>query len=158
MERINKIYVILGLVITLALFFVIAAQADEEDQATTITFSAPVEVPGKVLPPGTYLFKLADDGSDSNVVEIFHSDDNKLYATLETVPTERQNLTADTAITLVDQGSGNPEALLKWFYPGRETGNEFVYPGQQQKELAQDAQRTILAGTNTSYSQDLAGE
>jgi hypothetical protein len=158
MERINKLYMIIGLVITFGLFFAIAAQADEEDEATTVTFSGPVEIPGQVLSPGTYLFKLADEGNDPNVVMIFNSEGTKLYATLETIPTERAKVTGDTAITLVAQGSGNPEALLKWFYPGRETGIEFMYPGHEEKQLALDTQHTILAGANTTDSETLKGE
>ena len=36
------------------------AYADEWDQKTIFTFSAPVEIPGQVLGAGTYVFKLAD--------------------------------------------------------------------------------------------------
>jgi hypothetical protein len=158
MEKINKLYVIIGLVIAFGLFFEIAAHADEFDEATTITFSAPVQIPGKVLPPGTYLFKLADTESDSNLVHIFNSDGTVLYGTVQTIPTERQQPTGDTAITLAEQGSGKPDALLKWFYPGRLTGNEFMYHGDREKELAQDVQRTILADANNSNSDAQAGD
>ena len=36
----------------------VRANADQWDKKTTVTFNAPVEVPGKVLPAGTYVFKL----------------------------------------------------------------------------------------------------
>ena len=36
------------------------AKADEWNQKTIFTFSGPVEIPGQVLSPGTYVFKLAD--------------------------------------------------------------------------------------------------
>jgi hypothetical protein len=36
------------------------AEADTWDQLTYFTFSAPVEIPGTILPAGTYSFKLAD--------------------------------------------------------------------------------------------------
>jgi hypothetical protein len=41
-----------------------AVRADAWDQKTVFTFSAPVEVPGQLLPAGTYVFKLADSSSD----------------------------------------------------------------------------------------------
>ena len=41
-----------------------SAKADEWNKKTVVTFSAPVEVPGKVLPEGTYVFKLADSQSN----------------------------------------------------------------------------------------------
>jgi len=47
------------------------ATADEWDQKTVFTFSGPVEIPGQVLPAGTYVFKLADSPSDRNIVQVF---------------------------------------------------------------------------------------
>ncbi len=36
----------------------VLAQADMWDRQTTITVNKSIEVPGAVLPPGTYVFKL----------------------------------------------------------------------------------------------------
>lgn len=55
------------------------AVADEWDQKTTVTFSQPVEIPGQVLPAGTYVFKLADSMSDRNIVQVYNSEENHLY-------------------------------------------------------------------------------
>ena len=148
--KISKRYIAVGMIIAFTLFFELAAHADESNQATTITFSQPIQIPGQILPAGTYSFKLLDSNSDPNVVQIFNSDQTHLYATLQTVATERQDPTGDTAITLAEQGGGKPDALLKWFYPGRDTGHEFVYSGHQEKQLAQDTQQTIVANQPTN--------
>jgi hypothetical protein len=129
--KINKSYIVIGLIIAFSLFFELAAHADEFDQATTITFNEPIQVPGQVLPAGTYLFELADHGSEPNVVQIFSSDHIFLYGTFLTVATERQEPTSDTAVTLAEPESGGTPVLVKWFYPGRYTGNEFVYSRQK---------------------------
>jgi hypothetical protein len=150
MEKINKLYMIFGLAIAFGLFFGIAANADEMDEATKMTFSAPVQIPGRVLPAGSYLFKLADTEPNLNMVRIFNADGTKLYGTVETIPAERLEPTGDTTVTLAEQGSGKPDALRTWFYPGRLMGNEFVYPGREEKELTHDAQHTILAGAKTT--------
>ncbi len=146
-----------GMIIAFTLFFELAAHADESNQATTITFSQPIQIPGQILPAGTYSFKLLDSNSDPNVVQIFNSDQTHLYATLQTVATERQDPTGDTAITLAEQGGGKPDALLKWFYPGRDTGHEFVYSGQQEKQLAQDTQQTIVANQQPTSDSETTG-
>ena len=148
--KINLRYIAVGMIIAFTLLFELAAHADESDQATKITFSQPIQIPGQILPAGTYSFKLLDSNSDPNVVEIFNSDQTHLYATLQTVATEREDPTGDTALTLAEQGAGRPDALLKWFYPGRETGHEFVYSEQQEKQLAQDTQQTIVANQPTN--------
>ncbi len=74
--KINKGYIAVGLIIAFALFFELGAHADESDQATTITFSQPIQIPGQVLPAGTYLFKRADGNIDQNVVQVFNARQN----------------------------------------------------------------------------------
>jgi hypothetical protein len=143
--KINKGYIAIGLVIAFALFFELAAHADESDEATFMSFSAPVQIPGHVLPAGTYLFELADRGSEPNVVQVFSSDRTVLYGTFLTVSTQRQNPTGDTTVTLAEPESGGTPVLVKWFYPGRDIGNEFLYSKPTEKELARDSQQTIVA-------------
>ena len=155
--KINKGYIVAGLIIAFSLFFELAAHADEFDQATTITFSQPIQIPGQVLPAGSYLFKLANTDSDRNMVQIFNADRTVLYATLQTVPTERQEPTGHTMVALAEQGAGQKDVLLKWFYPGNETGNEFLYSKQKEKELAQDKQQTIVANQATVSNSDIGG-
>lgn len=67
----------------------VRANADQWDKKTTVTFSAPVEVPGKVLPAGTYVFKLLDSPSERHIVQIYDADQRKLYATILAVPDYR---------------------------------------------------------------------
>lgn len=155
--KIQKGYVIVGLIIAFALFFELAAHADESDLNTTITFSQPIQIPGQVLPAGTYVFRLADPRDSQNVVEIFNSDRTDLYATVQTITAERVHPTDDTAVTLAKQGPGKPDALLKWFYPGREVGNEFVYSKQEEKALAQGTQQTIVANQPTARNSETSG-
>jgi hypothetical protein len=142
----NKGYFLIGLIIASVLFFEVAAHADEYDLTTKLTFSQPIQIPGKVLPAGTYLFKLANNTSDRHIVQVLNSDGMVLYATLMAIPTERREPSGESVVTLAEQGNGRPEALLKWFYPGETTGNEFVYSKQVEKQLAQDRQQTVEAG------------
>jgi hypothetical protein len=142
---IRKTYIIIGLIITFAAFFELGAHADELDQTTILTFNQPIQIPGQVLPAGTYVFRLANSDSDRDLVQVFGSDQTHLYATFQTVPTERQNPTDDTSITFAQQGAGNPDGLLKWFYPALLTGHAFVYSKQEENELAQERQQVVVA-------------
>jgi hypothetical protein len=146
----NKGYIILGLIIAFTLFFELAAHADVQDQTTTMTFSQPIQVPGQILPAGTYLFRLANPDFGQDIVRIYNSDGTSLIATLQTIPTERREPTGDVAVTLAEQGAGKPDVLLTWFYPGLETGHEFVYSKEKEKELAQDRQQTIVGNQPTT--------
>jgi len=143
--KINKLYIILGLIIAFGFIYELAAHADESNQATTITFNQPVQIPGQLLPAGTYVFRLANNDSSHNVVQILNSDRTHVLATLDTIATDRQEPTGHSVITLAEQGASKPDVLLKWFYPGNLTGNEFRYSDQTERELALAEQETIVA-------------
>ena len=102
------------------------AAADEWDKRTTLTFSEAVEVPGKVLPAGTYVFQLADSPSCRHIVQVFDSR-GRILATMLTVSTDRRTATDDTRITFAEQPAGAPPPVKKWFYPGQRGGEEFIY-------------------------------
>ena len=78
----NMKSVLLGLVIAIVSSTALpTASADGSNKQTIVTFSQAVEVPGRTLPAGTYVFKLANIGLDPDMVEIFTADRlNKLAA------------------------------------------------------------------------------
>src|SRR3984893_11430132 len=137
--KIKKVALLIGFAIASVLFLEVVAHADEADQSTQITFSQAIEIPGKILPAGTYLFKLADP-NDLNLVDIFNSEGTRLYATLQTVTAERSRPTGDTVVVLAEPPDGRPETLVKWFYPGNPSGHELVYSKQEEQQLAEDRQ------------------
>ncbi|HEY1755431.1 MAG TPA: hypothetical protein VGG72_08545 [Bryobacteraceae bacterium] len=106
----------------------VRATADEWDKKTTVTFNAPVEVPGTVLPAGTYVFKLLNSPSDRHIVQIYDADEKKLYATILAVPDYRLKPTDKPVLRFEERPSGQPEALEAFFYPGDNFGQQFVYP------------------------------
>ena len=119
----------LGLMIALAGCVLLPyAKADEWNKETNVTLSAPTEIPGQILPPGTYVFKLADSQSDRHIVQIFTQDQSQIIATIQAIPAYRLEPTGDTVITFQERPSGSPEAIGRWFFPGDLNGVGFVYP------------------------------
>src|SRR5262245_48418215 len=90
------------------------ADAEQWDKETVVTFSNPVEVPGKVLSAGTYVFKLASSQSDRQIVQIFTQDQRNVLATIQAVPDYRLNPTDKSVISFEERPSGQPEALRSW--------------------------------------------
>jgi hypothetical protein len=127
-----------------------SAKADEQNRKTTITFSGPVEIPGVhlvgygILPAGTYVFKILDSKSDRHIVQIFSKDELTIYATILAIPNYRLKATDNTVITFRERPAGEPEALRAWFYPGRNWGEEFVYPKAKAVVLAKTANAPVL--------------
>jgi hypothetical protein len=110
-------------------FFVPKSRADEFDKKTIVTISGAIQVPGKVLPAGSYVFKLLDP-NDLTLVAIFNADETHLITTLQGVSDSRMQID-NTILQLQERPSGQPEAVKAWFYPGDETGVEFIYPNQK---------------------------
>jgi hypothetical protein len=119
------------------------AAADEVDKKTVVTFSAPVEIPGKVLPPGTYVFKVLDTSGGRNIVQVFDKDEKQLYATLLAVPDYRLKAPDKPLIKFEERASNAPEAIKGWFYPGDNYGWEFVYPNDRAVEIAKQHKRGV---------------
>jgi hypothetical protein len=112
------------------------AKADEWNQKTVFTFSAPVEIPGQVLLPGTYVFKLMDSQSDRHIVQVFNQRENHCYGTFLVIPDYRLKPAGKPIVTFEERAAGAPEAVKAWFYPGQNYGHEFVYPKVKAVELA----------------------
>ncbi len=147
MKRASVVASFVSILFLLAVLIVLpVAHADQGNQETKVTFSQPVQIPGRVLPAGTYVFMLPEEINDHFEVRIFNADRTMLVATLFTINTERSKPTDNTVFGLAERGSAQPEAIVTWFYPGETTGHEFLYPKQVEKELASAKQVTIFAG------------
>ena len=122
-----------------------SARADTWDKKTVVTFSQAVEVPGKVLPAGTYTFQLLDSPSDRHIVQIFNADGTHIIATILAINNYRLEPTGDTVMKFSERPGDSPEALRAWFYPGDNFGQEFVYPKVRAIQLAQTTKVIVPA-------------
>jgi len=104
-----------------------SARADQWDKKTIVTFSDAVEVPGRVLPAGTYIFRLADSPTDRHIVQIWNADETQILATTITIPNTRFETPDKSIFEFEERAGDSPMALKVWFYPGDSTGQEFVY-------------------------------
>jgi hypothetical protein len=140
----NVLCGVCGIILVFSAFLPMA-RADEWNQKTQLSFSQPIEIPGGVLPAGTYWFVLADSQSDRNLVEIFSRNWSREYATLQTAPVYRAESTDNTEVEFAERPHDKPEALLGWYYPGLLTGHEFLYSSRQEKRFARDIKEDVVA-------------
>jgi hypothetical protein len=128
--------------LALSFFLTKPVLADEMNKRTEFQFSRSVEVPGKVLAPGKYVFELANDGSDGNIVQIFSEDSNGKESLVEnvlTIPDYISNTPDKPIVRFEERPAGSPEAIHSWFYPGENTGWEFVYPEEQSPNSSEES-------------------
>ena len=112
------------------------ALAGESNQKTVLNFEQPVQLPGVVLPAGTYIFKLVSLTTDRDVVQVLSPDETKVFATIMTVPSFKENATEDTLVVFEERSAGEPQAIKEWFFPDRRYGHEFIYSKKAPSELA----------------------
>ena len=145
-------------VLTLALLGLISVsgvQADEWNKKTVMTFSQPVEIPGQVLPAGTYTIKLVDLASERHIVQFLSADGIHVIATVLAINNWRLHPTGETVVKFAERSGDNPEALKAWFYPGDNFGQEFVYPKQRAIQLAIETKEPIPAIAEETPATDL---
>jgi hypothetical protein len=114
----------------MVIFAGIAAQASHASvvvEEAVFTFAEPVQVPGRVLPPGTYLFKLDENEGELNVVEIKNQTETKVYGVFVVGPLYRTTAPTRPAILFDESAPGKPKPIKAWFYPGDNYGKVFVY-------------------------------
>ncbi|HLG54285.1 MAG TPA: hypothetical protein VI485_03075 [Vicinamibacterales bacterium] len=102
------------------------AQTIVQHRDHTITFDEPVAlVNGVTLPAGTYLFVFPLP-PQLNVTRVLSQDRSKVYATLQTISTQRSSSNGFDVV-LVTEGSPNtPRTLKAWFCDGNKIGHEFI--------------------------------
>ncbi len=122
-----------------------ASAGQSENKKTALTFNQPVEIPGHVLPTGTYIFRLADSATDRHIVQILNADESQIIATLLAVPDYRLKPTDETVIRFGEVPAGSPEAIRAWFFPGDSIGQAFVYPKARAGRLAKASNAVVPA-------------
>ena len=153
----RKAFITTGLLLALVMTLP-SARARERDQATEITFSKSVQIPGRVLPAGTYWFVVSEANTSRNIVQIFNSNRSMLFATVLTINTESLTTTDKSAITFAEREPMQPETILSWFYPGHTPGHQFVYSNVEQEELAQVKHYTIMVKAQNKHQTAVAGD
>ena len=146
-KRLSRALVFAFSITVLCMIFSSTASAQVWNKKTTVTFNVPVEIPGvgaQVLPAGTYVFRLLDSLSDRNIVQVFNKDESHVYATILAIPNYRLKATDKTVMTFAERAAGDPQAIRAWFYPGDNSGQEFVYPKKKAVALAKITNLPVL--------------
>ena len=68
-----------------------------------VTFTQPVEIPGQVLPSGTYTIELYETFGNRHIVRIYNADRSKLIATVLAIPNQRLTPTDDNVMKFTER-------------------------------------------------------
>src|ERR1700689_2681695 len=140
-----KIFLVALAIAFVGAIFASGTQANDWNKVTVMTFSQPIEIPGQILPAGTYTGKLVNIDTERHVVQFLDADGIKVVATVLAINNWRLHPTGQTVVKFAERSGDNPEAIKAWFYPGDNFGQEFVYPKQRAIELALGENEPVLA-------------
>src|SRR5258706_11655571 len=106
-----KSLVVLLSIAVVSFTFIANVHASVSDQKTIVTFNQPVDIPGKVLTPGTYVFKLLDAAGSRDVVQVLDKNETKVIATFIALPTEMSKPPDKPFIRYNELQPGAPAAI-----------------------------------------------
>jgi hypothetical protein len=87
------------------------SNASPSDKKIVVTFNTPVEIPGKALPAGTYVFRVLDSVANRNIIQVFDKDEKQLLATVLAIPDYRDTPPDKPVINFEQRPSDTPPAV-----------------------------------------------
>jgi len=123
--------------VLVVLVFAVASGADAftSDKRTYFTFSQPVALPGVTLPAGTYMFRLVNETTSRNVIQVANRKGNESYAMIVSMPAYRGVTEKEPTIQFMETATGVPVAVRAWWSAGDSTGYELIYSEEQRDAL-----------------------
>lgn len=129
---------------TISVLAAAPAQAQTWDERISFTFTEPVAVPGAVLQPGDYVFRLADPNGNRKVMQVVSADMKNVHAMFTTNEVMRAEAPAEFEVTFAEAPAGTARPIDGLWAPGSVFGRGFIY-GAQKGQGASGARRTAAA-------------
>lgn len=136
-----------------------AARADnnaaDSEKKAVVAVQSPMEIPGTVLQPGSYVFKQSDAQSGWVIVQIYDQGESTLVTTVLAYPNPKLTSNSETVMTYSAPGSSG-QVLEAVTFPGDATPDQFAYPAAEADRIgAANRLRIPSTGTNDAYPSSL---
>jgi hypothetical protein len=122
------------------------------EKRTSFTIAEPVEVPGAILKPGSYVIRLKSSATEHNVLQLFSvlqilsPDTSKVFATVVSMPDYNLPPPDNAVFSYFERGAGHPRTMKAWWYPApNQYGEQFFYPRPQALVIANNAKGGVLS-------------
>jgi hypothetical protein len=130
-----------------------ALRADDNSvKQATVTIQSPEQVPGSVLPAGTYVFKQSGSQSGWAIVQIYTNDDTAILTTVLAYPNPKVASNGQNVVTYPANGSGSIPAIEGFVFTGDSTVEQFAYPRAAADQIGSaNHTRIPTTGTDDAY-------
>jgi hypothetical protein len=138
----------------------LVAQMPITPEVSWFPVTEPTDVGGKILQPGTYVIKVIQAADSRNKIQVWSQDQQKLYATVLTIPHElKPNETMpSTMFVFYEATADHPRALRTWFAanPPGDHGHDVVYPEGRAKQIAVASKVPVVSYPETVTENEIA--
>jgi hypothetical protein len=130
-----------------------ALRADNNSvKQATVTIQSPEQVPGSVLPAGTYVFKQSGSQSGWTIVQIYNNDDTAIVTTVLAYPNPKVASNGQNVVTYPANGAGSIPAIEGFVFTGDSTVEQFAYPRTAADQIGSaNHTRIPTTGTDDAY-------
>ena len=120
----------------------------QQDTVMDVHVDKAVAIPGHVLLPGDYVFRMVDSQTYPGYVQISSADGSKELGFVQVFASERRSFDG-TKMMLSHPDRAGLEHVVSWYFPGARYGYRFIYSKRQLRNadlLAQRLQTRSNAG------------
>jgi hypothetical protein len=130
-----------------------ALRADNNSvKQATVTIQSPEQVPGSVLPAGTYVFKQSGSQSGWAIVQIYNNDDTAIVTTVLAYPNPKVASNGQNVLTYPANGAGSIPAIEGFVFTGDSTVEQLAYPKTAADQIGSaNHTRIPTTGTDDAY-------
>jgi hypothetical protein len=129
-----------------------AMRADDSVRQATVTIQSPEQVPGSVLPAGTYVFKQTGMQSGWAIVQIYSKDGSALVTTILAYPNAQVASDGQNCVVYPAIASGSVRAVEGIVFAGDSTVEQFAYPRATADQIgAANHIRIPTTGSDDAY-------
>jgi len=129
----------------LAIVFVVPALA-ENNTLIKVHVDKAVAIPGNVLAPGDYIFRMTDPAR--TVVSISSADSKTVYGFVPVFSTDRNSAKGSEIRETAHDATGLAR-IDSWFFPGEKSGFRFIYSQSDIRKADTIAKRLKSDGTSS---------
>jgi len=130
----------------LMVLFVALSAFAENNAVMKVHVTKTIAIPGNVLAPGDYTFRLVDLGSSPFAVAIASADSKTVYGFVPVFKADR-NSGGESEIRATEPDDSGLARIDSWYFPGQQTGYRFIYSKQDVRKADMLAEQLKSKGS-----------
>ena len=143
-----KRFIVASFLLFISVAFIYSSQAvAQQESVMDFHLDKATAVPGRVLLPGDYRFRLLDSVTYPNVVEIISKADDRPLGLFPIYEAQRSDR-GENEVMISSPDAAGLQRIDQWYFPGELDGYRFVYSQKDLRKIDAVAARMQLTPSN----------